>query len=423
MDIIDEYSMRQTSIFDLRNMARDMGVNSPTILKKEELIAKMLKIIKGEEKPQMPKSRQGRPPKKALAITSKTGSNMNYENMILFKKSLRSENPNDTTLERNNMQYNFNTNSYGGNWLLASPHFVYGEAEEKPRNIFNIEKRKGYFYATETDTLCVLEVGRTSNINNVIFVPANLVNAFELKSGDYLEYNSRSLTSSSIKYLSSIQIKNDSDNIKVERGDFDSYEICNPSQKQDYIKNLKELENTKVGTRNVIFTPSLRYYLDLMKNIDSQREDFVVVNLCLDALPEEIALFTKCKNFENFYTIFGDSEKQNMITINLAIERAKRLAELKINTVFLVNDIKKIIKYQNKTVGNDIFDLKSKSLFTPYRLITTARKIEIGSAITLYALYKKDEDMKNFDNVVKKEIENMGTYTFVISENEKVENI
>lgn len=416
MDIIDEYSMRQASIFELRNMARDIGVNSPTILKKEELISKMLKIIKGEEKPEMPKSRQGRPPKNALAIASKTGSNMNYENMILFKKSLKSENSTDLPSGRNNFNYNFNSYSYGGNWLLASPHFVYGETEEKPRNIFNIEKRKGYYYASDTNTLCVLEVGRTSNINNVIFVPENLVNAFELKSGDYLEYNSRSLTSSSIKYLSSIQIKNGSDDIKMERGDFDSYEICDSSQKQNYLKNLKELENTKIGTRNVIFTTSLKYYLELIKNIDSKRKDFVVVNLCLDALPEEIALFTKCENFENFYTIFGDSEKQNMITVNLAIERAKRLAELKVNTVFIVNDIKKIIKYQNKIVGNDVFDLKSKSLFTPYKLITTARKIELGSAITLYALYKKDEDMKDFDNIVRKEIENMGTCTFVISE-------
>lgn len=425
MDIFDEYSMRQASIFDLRNMARDMGVNSPTVFKKEELIEKMLKIINGEEKPQMPKSRQGRPPKKALAITNNTGPNMNYENMILFRKNLRAENSDGLSSKRPT-EYNFNSHSYGGNWFLASPTFVYGETTEKPKNIFNIEKHKGYFFTAENNTLCIFKVGRTEDVNNIIFVPENLVNAFELKPGDYLEYNSRSLTANSLKYLSTIQFKNGSENIKLERGDFDSYPMISSSEKQNCFKdlnNLKQLENTILGTRNIIFTPSLTYYSELLKSIDDKKEDYVVINLCLDALPEDIEIFLKAKNFENFYTILGDSEKQNIITVNLAVERAKRLAELNINTVFLVNDVKKVIKYQNLCIGNGIYEIKGKSLFVPYKLITVARKISIGPTVTLYAMYKtdKDEKIKNFDFIVKKEIENMGTYIFNIAEEENAE--
>ena len=99
MEIIDEYSMRQASIFELRNMARDMGVNSPTVLKKEELIDKMLKIIKGEEKPQMPKSRQGRPPKQTLAISNKNSANANYENMFRFREKIIAENSSDALID------------------------------------------------------------------------------------------------------------------------------------------------------------------------------------------------------------------------------------------------------------------------------------------------------------------------------------
>ena len=61
-----------------------------------------------------------------------------------------------------------------------------------------------------------------------------------------MEYNSRSLTANSLKYLSTIQFKNGSENIKLERGDFDSYPMISSSEKQNCFKelnNLKQLEN------------------------------------------------------------------------------------------------------------------------------------------------------------------------------------
>ena len=61
MKNIDEITMRNMGIFDLRNLARDVGVLSPTTCKKEELIEKILQILSGEKEPQVPKNRQGRP--------------------------------------------------------------------------------------------------------------------------------------------------------------------------------------------------------------------------------------------------------------------------------------------------------------------------------------------------------------------------
>ena len=69
--IPNEVSMRQASIFELRTLARNMGVNSPTTLKKEQLIERILKIVNGEEKPSLPKSRAGRPPKTGLVQMQK----------------------------------------------------------------------------------------------------------------------------------------------------------------------------------------------------------------------------------------------------------------------------------------------------------------------------------------------------------------
>ena len=68
----DRDLLLQSSIFELRNIARDIGVASPTIYKKEELIEKIFQIINGEAKPHIPKSRQGRPPKSIATSTRKS---------------------------------------------------------------------------------------------------------------------------------------------------------------------------------------------------------------------------------------------------------------------------------------------------------------------------------------------------------------
>ena len=301
--------------------------------------------------------------------------------------------------------------------MLASSSFVYGEEKEQKQTYPCIKEEKGYFYTTENGISCVFEIGRTSDIENVAFVPGNLINAYELKPGDLIEFVSRRLTSGSIKYLTTVKLKNDNKNIKQEREDFSSFKMIDSNKKQNYfknLKNLKPLENTYIGTRNVIFSSSLSCYSELINSFDSAIKDYVVVNLCLDALPEDIAVFNKFENFENFYTILGDSEKQNSIMTGLALERVKRLAEMKINTIFLINDIKKIIKYKNLILGNKAYEFKPKTLIAPYQLITVGRNLEIGTTITTYALYKKDKDLEENDSLFKKEIENMGTYIFDI---------
>lgn len=61
-----EYSkeyLNSLGIYELRTVARQIGVSSPTILKKNEIIEKVLNIILGKEKPCTRTTRQGRPPK------------------------------------------------------------------------------------------------------------------------------------------------------------------------------------------------------------------------------------------------------------------------------------------------------------------------------------------------------------------------
>ena len=50
-------SLEKLGIFELRNLAREIGVYSPTIYKKQELISKILSIVNGQETPHIAKNK------------------------------------------------------------------------------------------------------------------------------------------------------------------------------------------------------------------------------------------------------------------------------------------------------------------------------------------------------------------------------
>jgi len=164
------------------------------------------------------------------------------------------------------------------------------------------------------------------------------------------------------------------------------------------------------GTRNVFLTTTLRFYSNFVDSFynkeTKEKENTVFVNLCLDALPEDVSLFENKPNFENFYTLLGDSDKQNNITVNLAVSRVKRLVELNKNVVFIVNEIRKIIKHQNFTLGYSAEEIKNNSLNNCYSILSLARKTELDNSVTVCSLLKT-EDESNFINLLKNELDNM----------------
>ena len=405
---LDEYSMRQASIFELRNIAREMGVNSPTIYKKEVLIEKILKIINGEEKPQMPKSRQGRPPKN---LSNHKYVPTNVENVVSYKDLLKIQ---ESSTDENKYDLNIpNTNGFG---FLASPGFTYGvDSSKENKNPLSFEKEKGYFLLVDNEYGYIFEEGRTSNVENVIYVPENYINAYNIKSGDLIECGTKKVTSTNTKYLASVDSVNGLTEINHERLDFDNIKIKRDEGvlvhfDKDNSGNLNRMDSVYTGTRNVFLTTTLRFYSNFVDSFynkeTKEKENTVFVNLCLDALPEDVSLFENKPNFENFYTLLGDSDKQNNITVNLAVSRVKRLVELNKNVVFIVNEIRKIIKHQNFTLGYSAEEIKNNSLNNCYSILSLARKTELDNSVTVCSLLKTEEE-SNFINLLKNELDNM----------------
>jgi len=412
--VLDEYTMRQASIFELRNIAREMGVISPTIYKKEVLIDKITKIMNGEEKPQMPKSRQGRPPK-----TIKKGNNgYSFPSPEIERVDNLNDRINLNEEVNSGIKYDFSRPSTGGNWIIASPGFVYGEEQKAGENPIKLTKTEGYFLKLSDKDGFILNKQNLTDLNSAIFVAEKYIVGYGFKTGDLVSCSTREVATTNTKYLAMVHSINGFDEIVKSRPVFEDLPL-NVLEEPKTVNvfnsaydDVNKLNFTAFGTRNVILSPSLKVYGKLLSSVKNLPQDVVVVNLCLDALPEDIYVFKDKPQFENFFSLFCDTEKQQEVVITLAINRVKRLVESGKKVLFFVNEIKKLIKHQNFILGNSAEDFKNKSLNTCYNILSLARNIkDTNASVTIYALLKSQNE-SNFDKIILSELENMNCNFF-----------
>lgn len=409
----NEISMRQASIFELRTLARNMGVNSPTTYKKEELINKMLKIINGDEKPEVPKSRAGRPPKQ---IISSGYNNRSAED--LFNAS------GDVGHFQTLNKYDFSKGSFTEEFsVLASPDGRDMEGELLTSS-FDFESRVGYVHTLENESCFVFEQGKVASVENVVNIPYQKANRLSLRNGDLVKVLCKKDGISGNRYFVELQ---EFENQKVKdfsqlqlRPLFENLQISNVASAKNVFdvadKNigfLTPINNCLCGTRNILLCENLRNYKDLVLDLRNSNSPCSVVNICLEVLPEEEVIVKNGANFESFYTCYGDFEKQNNHTVSLAIDRIKRLAELGKNVVVLVNEVGKIIKYSNFSQGNDVNDLKYKSMDNVFKLMALARNFENGNSITVFALLKENKNNSNFSQILS-ELDNLNCNLYKI---------
>jgi len=383
---LDEYSMRQASIFELRTIARDMGVNSPTIYKKEDLIEKILKIASGEEKPQMPKSRQGRPPKKKIGSFIDESSNVRLDAFNNFaNQKIR-----DMSLNKKD----FDNTEFSQSWVLACPNtFNYSSEEDTNNSKFLYESKIGYLYIMEDGSGFIFQMGRSADADTAVFISNKTIVDFGLKNGDLVECVCKKIISNETRYLTEIKSINNvdiKDYKKEDRINFETIKLKKPSDKKlfNFEKKYDVLNNIGLATRNILKCKNLKNYIELSNQIAGQNEGCVVVNINLEVLPEDIDLIEYGPNNEVFYTLYGDSKKQNALLINLAIERIKRLVEQNKNVFVLVNEVGKLIKYQNFSLDYQSNDVKYKSLDSVYKLLTLARYLDDNKSVTILCMFK-----------------------------------
>ena len=391
--IFDKNSLMQSSIFELRDIARTIGVYSPTIYKKEELIDKMFKIINGEEQPYVPKSRQGRPPK-----------NLSGKTKML-----------ETFLPSNTEEKTFDLENGNAIGVLSESIIAFLEDSNVP--VLRTEVFTGYLDILESVGYGIIRPLKDSyNASKTVYVSVGQIENYNLKTGDLLTVEARMLHKEKplvltlIKNINGREYKN-----PVRNENFENLAIEFPVKELKFGEDINRIEEVKdlkllpivCGTRNLILISKEKKYntAGLIRGLNSLVGGKMVY-LGLELLPEYIPLMQNINGCETLYCSLGEDNLKQARIVILALNRAKRLVEEKNDVLLFVDSLDKIIKNENFVNDNNINDINKKTLVTAKSMLASARSVSVGGSLTEVIVMNYKENSA-FDETIIGELENL----------------
>ncbi len=361
--------MRHLSIFALRDIARNVGVKCPTVLKKEQLIDQIMKIMSGEIVPEIPKSRQGRPPKNRAKITvSKEDEDLN----AIF----------------NDKEVKIEFSPEEAKWLFCDNAEKSGIYDNK----FDFRDGEGYVNFVN-DRLYVFPFENNYGRDYAILLPKAVEPTPALRSGDLVKCLYK--YSENCRFMVCNKIKNMPE-FEAERPFFDSIKRIIPTKPIEILS-----KKVKLGDKIIVKVNNFSDYPDAVKKINSQVKDCTVLNLVLDSLVED-----DYSEVETMRSYAGDSTSKNTMIVKLATDRVKRLVEEGKNVVLCINELLKIVKFQNYLYGYDYGSVRTSSFSSVLSLIKLAGAYENGATVTIFAIVKNDKVSQCGDYLLN-ELENM----------------
>ena len=350
-----EQQLNDYSIFTLRELARRVGVKSPTSKKKEQLIKEILEIESGARTPNEV-SKQGRPPKNFGYSFIDV---MNPENSVFAGKTL--------------------TNI---SFKQEAPKFDYNDSKDICGYVEQVNEHTNFLWVKNN-----LEY-------NCYFIPANLVAKHSLKTGDLVNVEIGSaeekMLVKEILAINSCPVNK----AQAKRSDYYKIEHILPSRKMEF----KDFENL-----NINYGESVYFYgdnntlnsintIDLLNNASAKK-----IYLNLSVAEKNKHIVGKLKNAEMFVSdVFEGSEKSKKL-IAIAFERAKRLFELGLDVVVLIDDVQTIW-----SIDDGEHQLVKK-------LMSLTKEAGKKGSISIWALMSENDQLKLFEKLADKR--------FKISEN------
>ena len=349
----DKELLLQSSIFELRNIARDVGVASPTIYKKEELLAKIFQIINGEAKPHVPKSKQGRPPKSLASTVRKsvidvvlpTTDNvytMEDQEPLYLSESVQAFLENEKTVSKKIIE-------------------ISGHLDMTPYGYGFVRKDREVYSAFAG-----------------AYISPKLIASCKLKYGDHIKGLAKVVDDDKPCVMYEIQDINHGQELRSY--DFDSLDVTYSVMPFD----CGEIKDFVVGAANLILQPknSRKPITDFLPT--DKRYTPIVVKL---ESSKEQEMIMRSNNHMSLYTTMLQSAAESVNLINLALAIAKRKASDGEDVVLYIDSIDLAIKSQNTCSGYDLLDIKAKSLDVVKKLSMAARQLLKVGSLTIVGSY------------------------------------
>lgn len=388
----------EMNLLELRDLARELGVPSPTVLKKNELVEKTLAVINGDAEP-AEKSKRGRPPKPISKI-GKLVEVIKGDNNMMETQTFEPEQKVKS----------------------VAPKFE----EEPSLELDDTTEREGVL-EIHNDGFGFLRVVNYEPGEKDAYISNPQIKKFQLKRGDLVKGRVKSVRDN--RYDAVIKIVSVNGIPVEELGGRRVFEDLVPIYPKERlvletkgsladdiaIRCIDLLSPIGKGQRAMIVSPPKAGKTTLLKkiaqSISVNHPEVHLIVLLIDERPEEVTDMKRSINGEVVYSTFDEQPEHHIRIAELVLARAKRLVEIKKDVVIVLDSLTRLARAYNLTVppsGRTLSGgIDPGALHAPKRFFGSARNIEHGGSLTIIATALVDTGSR-MDDVIYEEFKGTG---------------
>ena len=378
------------SLHNLRAYGRELGVSKPTKKTKDELVSLIIAVLVGDLQAQAI-SRRGAPVKNDH-VDPKV-----VERMESLKREYLGESTSEKPSVADEIQAFRRENPYA-HLQLYDPVTERMDRDWAPvQGIFRgqVQVRK--------DSVVTVPLGSVRTIALAFLLP-DTMQRYCLLDGDVVSYRARE--KDGVRVITEILSINERAVIageRMERTAFEEQIACYPEKPLRFFEERKSesveakyaqwaLGLCKGQRACVVSSPKAgksTFLYNVTNALLKAEESVYVLALLVGVTPELVGSYRKSIEAENLtYTTYENEPQEQVQTAELALARAKRLAESGFDVVFVVDGLTSLACAYNETeasVGGKVLagGLESKTLQYIKRYFGSARALENGGSLTM----------------------------------------
>ncbi len=359
------------SIFDLRQVARSVGVQSPSAGKKERLLNDILSIASGQSDP-VPPPTKGAPPKSVEYDRSLVAEILRCREI-----SLSADTDESSVRELLKVSRNDDNTNYGAAGLL--------------------ERSGGNWF--------IRVRGCREDYSSDFFVNDKFIETYDLREGDFLTGVGQRTSSDEICGLVTLDSVNGTPTAALEKRR--RFEDLNPVYPDRRFRTERGKDDTAgriidllspvgAGQRALIISPRGSVKNELFKiiadGIAFNQPDIKIVFVLLDVGAEEAADYQRAfPSADIFASPMDMSAECHIRTAKLALEYAKRHTENSRDVVLFLDDIARLVRAYN-CGGRQIPNvLETSALDGAKKYFAAALNAEEGGSLTIVTALSSDK--------------------------------
>lgn len=424
------------TIHNLREFARELGINAPTRKNKEEIINECYDFINNAEHIVTPVSKRGRPPKSGVMAVEVQDSaqfhyNLSDKSEEQTEKRVDDNKRGGMTIEEMLKQEDCEMRS-GILEMLEGYGFLRAEnceCSEKDvyvsgKMIKNVGLRAGDFVVgvakrnSDNKPPALVAIDRVNPELKYEIVYQKDANGRDIPETG--EYKSVGYVGDSGKDFGNLRSRPHFDNLtpifpqERLRLEINTQEK-NVTRSDFAIRSLDLIAPIGKGQRAMIVSPPKAGKTTLLKkianSITTNHEEVKLFVLLIDERPEEVTDMKRSIKGEVIYSTFDEVPEHHCQASEILIERAKRLVELGQDVVIMMDSLTRLARAYNLTIpptGRTLSGgIDPGALASPKKFFGAARNIENGGSLTIIATALVDTGSR-MDDVIYEEFKGTG---------------